>query len=411
MPAGSAVALALAAAAAAWWVSRRGGVADAPPPGAAAVPPEIGPPPPGPLVGDPRHGARLFAIHCASCHGAGGAGDGPSAAVLRPSPRDLTDPVAMASRSDGDLVRLVEKGGPELGLSRLMPPFGDLLDRLAAWDVVAFLRTLHEPRDRVLPVPGPVARATVVLGDAGTRELAGAIGEPPAASERRVDLLLAGDPERPSAAAASPVLAGGRRAVVTVALDPAARPIAATARPAGAAGAPEAAAARKRLEARAAAALRQRAQDLGEAHATADRAARGGDALPRGQKLYLDHCAACHGQTGRGVGPNLATGDWRAANLADPARQTEVSDERLRRLIREGGRPLGSSPSMPAVDLPDADLEALVAYVRQLGVPAPTTGCLCGVSGEPCAAAAAGTCTCTHGTPCPAIPRKEKEEK
>jgi mono/diheme cytochrome c family protein len=43
-------------------------------------------------------GAPLFARHCASCHGAGGRGDGPVAAVLKPPPADLT---AIALRRGG----------------------------------------------------------------------------------------------------------------------------------------------------------------------------------------------------------------------------------------------------------------------------------------------------------------------
>lgn len=35
-------------------------------------------------------GEALFLRHCAACHGAGGAGDGPLAASLNPQPADLT---------------------------------------------------------------------------------------------------------------------------------------------------------------------------------------------------------------------------------------------------------------------------------------------------------------------------------
>jgi mono/diheme cytochrome c family protein len=39
---------------------------------------------------DPATGAELYAIHCASCHGDGGRGDGPVAASLSTAPADLT---------------------------------------------------------------------------------------------------------------------------------------------------------------------------------------------------------------------------------------------------------------------------------------------------------------------------------
>ncbi|HVG85729.1 MAG TPA: cbb3-type cytochrome c oxidase subunit II [Vicinamibacterales bacterium] len=44
-----------------------------------------------PLVNDLPRGQRLFARHCATCHGADGAGDGVGGATLRPRPRNLTE--------------------------------------------------------------------------------------------------------------------------------------------------------------------------------------------------------------------------------------------------------------------------------------------------------------------------------
>jgi len=43
-------------------------------------------------------GAPVFARYCASCHGPGGRGDGPTAKVLRTPPADLT---GIAKRRDG----------------------------------------------------------------------------------------------------------------------------------------------------------------------------------------------------------------------------------------------------------------------------------------------------------------------
>ena len=55
-----------------------------------------------PLGHDPvlaELGAPLFARYCASCHGLGGRGDGPTAATLRTRPADLT---AIAKRRNGE---------------------------------------------------------------------------------------------------------------------------------------------------------------------------------------------------------------------------------------------------------------------------------------------------------------------
>lgn len=193
-----------------------------------------------PLVGDPRHGARLFALHCIACHGLDGAGRGPSGEVLHPPPRDLTDPIALGWRTDAQLVALVRSGGPALGLSRNMPPFGDLVDELSAWDIVAHVRRLQAPRAAILPGDAPLRFARVVLDAERAAEFAARDGGPLAPEERRVDLLLADEPPS-AAAAAAPVTIDGRRVVVTVAIDGAGRRTGTHVHaPPGAAAAPEA---------------------------------------------------------------------------------------------------------------------------------------------------------------------------
>ena len=87
----------------------------------------------------------------------------------------------------------------------------------------------------------------------------------------------------------------------------------------------------------------------------------------RAQRLYLAYCADCHGTDGRG--------SWRAilflirpGDLTDQERLGRFSDRYLFDLIKHGGAPIGR-PGMPAFgsQLSDADIEALVGYVRQLG--------------------------------------------
>jgi mono/diheme cytochrome c family protein len=87
---------------------------------------------------------------------------------------------------------------------------------------------------------------------------------------------------------------------------------------------------------------------------------------PRAQQLYYALCAECHGVDGRG--------SWRAAlflirpgDLSDPVRMGPRSDEYLSNLIKHGGAPVGR-PGMPAFGyhLSDADIEALVRYLREL---------------------------------------------
>ncbi len=94
--------------------------------------------------GDMAKGKGLFEKNCVSCHGAGGKGDGVAAASLNPKPRDLTDKTFMAGLKDEQLISVIKKGGPAVGKSPLMPPFGATLKDPDVLDLVAFLRNLSK---------------------------------------------------------------------------------------------------------------------------------------------------------------------------------------------------------------------------------------------------------------------------
>jgi mono/diheme cytochrome c family protein len=90
----------------------------------------------------------------------------------------------------------------------------------------------------------------------------------------------------------------------------------------------------------------------------------------RAQRLYLTHCATCHGSDGRG--------SWRATllfmrpgDLADPRTLASMDDPYLLELIKNGGATLGR-PGMPAFGyhLSDAEIRELIGYLRE--VPART---------------------------------------
>jgi cytochrome c553 len=92
--------------------------------------------------------------------------------------------------------------------------------------------------------------------------------------------------------------------------------------------------------------------------------------VPRGapppQRLYLAHCAECHGANGHG--------SWRATlfllrptDLADPLGLAPLSDAYLFDLVKHGGAPIGK-PGMPAFGyhLSDEQIREVVRYVRSL---------------------------------------------
>ena len=74
-------------------------------------------------------GAQDFANYCASCHGAGGKGDGPAAAGLDKKPADLTQ----LAGPDGKIpmTRVMSKiwGYTKDAEGNLMPSFAPLLDQ------------------------------------------------------------------------------------------------------------------------------------------------------------------------------------------------------------------------------------------------------------------------------------------
>jgi mono/diheme cytochrome c family protein len=85
------------------------------------------------------------------------------------------------------------------------------------------------------------------------------------------------------------------------------------------------------------------------------------------QRLYLTHCASCHGANGQG--------SWRATllliqpgNLADTRIMDSMSDEYLHDLIKHGGATIGK-PGMPAFGfhLSDEQIQDLVRQLRVLG--------------------------------------------
>ncbi|MGD9880411.1 MAG: FTR1 family protein [Reyranella sp.] len=59
---------------------------------------------------DPARGAALYAEHCASCHGAMGAGDGPAAKGMEPPPVAFTDIARARARSVFGLYQVIDQG-------------------------------------------------------------------------------------------------------------------------------------------------------------------------------------------------------------------------------------------------------------------------------------------------------------
>lgn len=97
-------------------------------------------------------GRRLYASNCANCHGPGGKGDGASAGLLDPKPRDHTDSRIMEQLSDRHIARVIREGGAFAGYP-IMPANPHIEERgLTA--LVAFVRTLHRGRVDAVDLAG-----------------------------------------------------------------------------------------------------------------------------------------------------------------------------------------------------------------------------------------------------------------
>ncbi len=95
-----------------------------------------------PLEPDVQMGSNLYAYYCAPCHGKTGEGDGFNSFQLTTPPAKHADATLMNALSDADMERVIKKGGPALGRSPLMPPWGGVLTDRQVADLVAFIRVL-----------------------------------------------------------------------------------------------------------------------------------------------------------------------------------------------------------------------------------------------------------------------------
>ena len=92
-----------------------------------------------------------------------------------------------------------------------------------------------------------------------------------------------------------------------------------------------------------------------------------------GRSLFLHHCAACHGNEGKGNGPFAArleamANHARPRNLTDGAYMSGLTDEKIYATISLGGGHFKKAVQMPAWNLTmtPAQMKNLVAYVRTL---------------------------------------------
>ena len=91
--------------------------------------------------------------------------------------------------------------------------------------------------------------------------------------------------------------------------------------------------------------------------------------IAKGQVLFAERCAMCHGDKGAGDGALAATmpEGQKPRNLAAGGNKYATDDSKLKEVIQQGGAAFGLSVLMPAQsDLNDAQIGDLVAFVNSL---------------------------------------------
>ena len=83
-----------------------------------------------------NRGKKIYQTNCASCHGAGGEGDGPVGAALKPPAANLK--VMAPQHPDGGLAWKIAEG------RGAMPPWKSALSETEIWDVVNYIKQLAE---------------------------------------------------------------------------------------------------------------------------------------------------------------------------------------------------------------------------------------------------------------------------
>lgn len=89
-----------------------------------------------------------------------------------------------------------------------------------------------------------------------------------------------------------------------------------------------------------------------------------------GKKLYQERCSPCHGPDGKADTPTAKALTPKPRDHSDGNYMNALSDEHLFKVIKEGGASVGKSPIMPPqVDLKEAQIQDIIAFVRTLAVP------------------------------------------
>jgi mono/diheme cytochrome c family protein len=95
-------------------------------------------------------------------------------------------------------------------------------------------------------------------------------------------------------------------------------------------------------------------------------------AVQRGQQVFTQYCAGCHGAEGKGDGISGQNLPIRPQNLTEGRQLNPLPDYFLFSIIAHGGQTVGLSPLMPGFKpyLSDLQINDVIHYIRTLAQPA-----------------------------------------
>ena len=95
------------------------------------------------------------------------------------------------------------------------------------------------------------------------------------------------------------------------------------------------------------------------------------EVLLRGQHMFVQYCASCHGESGKGDGPGGANLSIKPQDLTLGAVMNPLTNEFLHRAISDGPQSVGLSSLMPPFkpQLGDRQIDEIIQYIRTMAQP------------------------------------------
>lgn len=93
-------------------------------------------------------GREVYDRYCSVCHGLEGKGDGFNSYNLNPRPRDFSDSTFLLRMDTTLIIETVSKGGAAVGLSPLMPPWGNTISATDIRYVARYVEHLARFHDK-----------------------------------------------------------------------------------------------------------------------------------------------------------------------------------------------------------------------------------------------------------------------